>query len=50
MEDTCLYKILYFEMVILIVKDKKYSIKDTTSKRISFMYYQKRSKVMIPMV
>ena len=39
MEDTWFYERLFFEMVIVIGKDKKHSIKDTMSIEISFMRY-----------
>ena len=41
MEKTWFYQRLSFEIVIVMVKDKKYSIKDTMSIKVSFMYYMK---------
>ena len=39
MEKAWFYKRLFFEVVIVMVKDKKYSIKITMSIKISFMHY-----------
>ena len=50
MEKTIYYERLLFEMVIVIVKDKKYSINDTISIKISFMHYMKWRRVMLPVV
>ena len=50
MEKTLYYERLLFEMVIVIVKDKKYSINDTISIKISFMHYMKWRRVMLPVV
>ena len=33
-----------------MVKDKKYSIKDKMSIKISFMHYMKSTRVMLPLV
>ena len=42
------YEIFFFEEMIAMVKDKKkYSIKDTMSIKISFMYYMKWTRVML---
>ena len=50
MEKTIYYERILFEMVIVIVKDKKYSINDTISIKISFMHYMKWRRVMLPVV
>ena len=39
MEETWFYERLFFEVVIVIGKDKKQSIKDTKSTKMSFMVY-----------
>ena len=39
---------LFSEMVIVIIKDKKYCIKDAVSIKISSMHYMKWSRVMLP--
>ena len=39
MEKEWFYKILFFEVVIVMVKEKKYSIKDTVPIKFSFMHY-----------
>ena len=39
MEKAWFYKRLFFEVAIAMVKEKKYSIKYTTSVKISFMHY-----------
>ena len=39
MEKACFYKRLFFKVVIVMVKDKKYTIKDTMLIKISFMHY-----------
>ena len=39
MEKAWFYKRLVFEVLIVMVKDKKYSIKDTMSIKISLMHY-----------
>ena len=41
---------LLFEMVIGIAKDKKYSINNTISIKISFMHYMYWRRVMLPVV
>ena len=41
---------LLFEMVIVIAKDKKYSINNTISIKISFMHYMYWKRVMLPVV
>ena len=50
MEKTWFYKRLFFELVIVMVKDKKYSIKDTMSIKISLMHYMQLKKIMLPVV
>ena len=50
MEKTWFYKRLFFEVVIVMIKDKKYSIKDTMSIKISFMHYMQWTRVMLPVV
>ena len=47
---TWFYERLFFEVVIIMVKDKKYSAKDTMSIKISFMHYMKWARVMFPVV
>ena len=44
------YKRFLFEVVIAMVKDKKNSIKNTMSMKISFMHYIKWTRVMLPIV
>ena len=39
MEKYCFSKRLFFEVVIVIVTDKKYNIKDTMPMKISLMHY-----------
>ena len=40
MEKAWFYEILFFQVVIVIVKDKnKFTIKDTMSSKIGFMHY-----------
>ena len=41
---------LFFEVLIIMVKHKKDSIKDTMSIKISFTYYMKWARVMLPVV
>ena len=50
MEKTWFYERLFFEVVIVMIKDKKYSIKDTMSIKISFMHYMQWTRVMLPIV
>ena len=50
MEKTWFYKRLFFELVIVMVKDEKYSIKDTMSIKISLMHYMQLKKIMLPVV
>ena len=38
MEEEWFYKILFFEVVIVMVKEKKYSIKDIVPIKLSFMH------------
>ena len=38
MEKTWFYEKLFFEVVIVMVKDKKYCIKDTMSIKVSFVH------------
>ena len=46
-EKAWFYVRLFFELIIAMVKDKKYSIKDTISiKIISFMLYMKCTRIM----
>ena len=50
-EKSCFYESLFFEMVMVMVKDyKKYRIKYTMSIKISFMHYMKWTRVMLPVV
>ena len=50
MEKAWFHKILFFEKVIVMVKDKKYSIKDATSVKISFRHHMKWTRIMLPVV
>ena len=54
MKKVWLYEILFFQMVIAMVKDKKRcTIKDTMSIKISFMHYRNyitRAKLKLPVV
>ena len=50
MEKTWFYKRLFFELVIVMVKDEKYSIKDTISIKVSLMHYMQLTRVMLPEV
>ena len=50
MEKEWFYKILFFEVVIVMVKEKKYSIKDTVPIKFSFMHYMQWTRVMLPVV
>ena len=43
-------KTLFFELVIVMVKNEKYSIKDTMSVKISLMHYMQLKKIMLPVV
>ena len=54
MKKAWLYEILFFQMVIAMVKDKKRcTIKDTMSIKISFVHYRNyitRAKLKLPVV
>ena len=50
MEKTWFYKRLFFEFVIVMVKDEKYRIKDTMSIKVSLMHYMQLTRVMLPEV
>ena len=51
MEKAWFYEKLFFQVPFIITKDqKKYSVKDTMSIKISFMHYMKGKKVMLPVV
>ena len=50
MEKTWFYKRLFFELVIVMVKDEKYRIKDTMSIKVSLMHYMQLTRVMLPEV
>ena len=50
MEKTWFYEILFFEVVTVMVKDKKYSIKDAMSIKISFIHCLKWARVMLLVV
>ena len=50
MERAQFYERLFFEVIILMVKDKKYGIKDTMSIKNSFIHYMKWTRVMLPEV
>ena len=51
MEKARFYEKLFFELVIVMVRDKKkYSIKDKMPIKISFMHYMKWTRVMLPVV
>ena len=50
MEKAWFYERLFCEAVIVLVKDKKYVIKNTMSIKISFMHYMKWTRVMLPVV
>ena len=51
MEKAWFYEKLFFQVAFIIKKDqKKYSVKDTMSIKISFMHYMKGTKVMLPVV
>ena len=39
MEKAWFYKRLFFELVIVMARDKKYSIKDAMSVKFNFMHY-----------
>ena len=43
-------KTFFFELVIVMVKNEKYSIKDTMSIKISLMHYMQLKKIMLPVV
>ena len=53
MEKAWFYEILFFQVIIVMVKDKnRYIIKDTTSIKISFTYYRNHitwARVKLPL-
>ena len=50
MEKSWFYERLFFEMVIVIVKGKKNTIKNTMSIKISFLVYLQWTILMLPAV
>ena len=50
MEKAWFYERLFFEVVIVMMKDKKYNMKYTVSIKISFMHYMKWTRVMSPAI
>ena len=50
MEKAWFYERLFFEVVIVMMKDKKYNMKYTVSIKISFMHYMKWTRVMLPAI
>ena len=51
MEKAWFYEGFFFEVVLVMLKDKKkYIAKDTMSVKISFMHYMKWIRVILPVV